>query len=167
MNYRRAVSVLLAVSAATMLATGSLGFTSVSADRGVSVNVVDSEDAYVNATACRNGGAVKVTVTNQYSDTFTVERITSGADELPGGKVSKQIIPGNSERFPVSQAGEKVTVHVTGKLTAAVTVTVQERSECPDWGWPGNGPNNDKKGNRSTRQGGPPETTAAAKTTAA
>jgi len=48
MNYQRAVSVLLAVTAASMLVTGSFGFTSVSAERGVTVSVTDDDRAYID-----------------------------------------------------------------------------------------------------------------------
>lgn len=136
MNTRRAVSIALAVAAAAMLATGSLGFSSVSAERGVQVNVVDTEDAFVNATVCRvdngNGDKVRVQVTNQYSSQFTVDTITTDLGrELPPGQRSVELSPGESETFQGKlKANNEVTVVVSGKLTATVKVEIGSPN-CP------------------------------------
>ncbi|WP_336326223.1 hypothetical protein [Halovenus sp. HT40] len=47
MNTLRLLSLGLAITAALLLVSGSLGFTSTTADRGVSVGVADDENAYV------------------------------------------------------------------------------------------------------------------------
>ncbi|QKY19146.1 hypothetical protein B4589_001665 [Halolamina sp. CBA1230] len=143
MNPRRTVSVLFAVLAATMLVTGSFGFTSVSADRGVSINVVDSENAYVGVSVCEksngngneNGNGanpVRVTVTNQFSDSFTVEKIAAG-DSAHSSEKEKQfgrsIDSGDRDTFNAF-GDEVVTVVVTDGLDATVTVEVEEKSTC-------------------------------------
>lgn len=134
MNPRRAVSVLLAVAAAAMLVTGSFGFTSVSAERGVAVNVVESENAYVGVSACEksngNGNGTepaRVMVTNQFSEEFTV-------DDISWGEVTKQLSldPGNSTTFNnVKLSDNTVTIGVTGGLDATVTTQVKEKGDCP------------------------------------
>lgn len=136
MNYRRAVSVLLAATAATMLVTGSFGFTSVSADRGVDVAVVEDENAYVSVSVCQkphgNGnenGAnpVKVTVTNQYSEAFNVTTVSGdGTDKSPAS--GDELSPGESVRYNNAFAETEVTVEVTGGLDA--TVTSQVEGKC-------------------------------------
>lgn len=166
MNTRRAVSIALAVAAAAMLATSSLGFSSVSAERGVQVNVVDAEDAYVNATVCRvdNGSAnkVRVQVTNQYSSQFTVDTITTDRGrELPAGQQSVELSVGESETFDGRlKANDEVTVHVSGNLTATVRVEIGS-PHCPIKGTSGSeGSGNDHgsngtKGNGSNSEGAP------------
>jgi len=140
MNYRRAVSVLLAVTAATMLVTGSFGFTSVSADRGVSVAVVDDENAYVSVSVCRkpsgngkqNGNGangVKVTVTNRFSESFRVAAISGDGRTVQPSKKT-EIGPGDSETYPNAFGDREVTVSVVGGLDATVTVEVGDR--CND-----------------------------------
>ena len=135
MNPRRTVSVLFAALAATMLVTGSFGFTSVSADRGVSVNVVDSENAYVGVSVCKesngegNGAKAEINVSNRFSDDFSVREITLGESEEPDWmKGSKDPIPpGESETFRVKAGNhDHVTVEVTGGLDASVTVNVSD-----------------------------------------
>ncbi|MFW5911459.1 MAG: hypothetical protein ACOCQV_01855 [Halolamina sp.] len=138
MNHRRAVSVLLAVTAAAMLVTGSFGFTSVSADRGVSVAVVDTENAFVNASACEKSNGqddrtnpVSVTVTNQFSDDFTVDEITweSGHPSKQASNPDEPIEPGASETFDGTFGDDTVTVVVSGSLDAAVTVPVEGKCD--------------------------------------
>jgi hypothetical protein len=153
MSHRRALSVVLAAVAATMLVTGSFGFTSVSAERGVSVAVVDSENAYVNASACeKSSGAgegadpVRVTVTNQFSSDFTVDEIRWNDSAQPGNNTQKKfdrtLQPGESARFDPNFGDEEVTVVVSGDLDATVTVPVDGRCNV-------NNVNNSSKGNNS------------------
>jgi hypothetical protein len=137
MNSNRAVSVLLAAVAATMLITGSFGFTSVSAERGVSVNVVESENAYVGVSACEksNGGdkganPVWVVVTNQFSDTFVVDDVSW--DDLQKARVLQ---PGESTTFKNAFADRSdgtVTIQVAGGLDATVTGEAKEKADCPE-----------------------------------
>ncbi|GAB7013194.1 hypothetical protein [Halolamina salina] len=149
MNSRRAVSVLLAAVAATMLVTGSFGFTSVSAERGVAVNVVESENAYVNVSACEksNGNATsrpaRVTVTNQFSGSFTIEDVSWGDLNR-----ERTLQPGESTTFNnafADAADGTVTVDVTGGLDATVTAQVSEKADCPK---------NPKKGGGNADKGG-------------
>lgn len=174
MNRSRAVSVALALAAAAMLATGSLGYTSVSADRGVQIEVVDHENAYVNATACevsRGNGQeptpVRVWVTNQYSGEFAVERIASGTDELSKAEVLATLEPGESERFESLKADGEVTVHVTGSLNAAVTVDVAGKDACQSGASTGNENGGSPEATTDRGQRGPPETTVGNETTTA
>jgi hypothetical protein len=138
MSHRRALSVVLAAVAATMLVTGSFGFTSVSAERGVSVAVVDSENAYVNASACakstgegEGSSGVKVTVTNQFSGAFTVDEIRWNESAQAGNNdrldPDEELPPGDSETYPNAFGDEEVTVVVSGDLDATVTVPVEGR----------------------------------------
>jgi hypothetical protein len=137
MTIQRAVSVMLAVVAVAMLATSTLGYTSASVDRGVQVNVVEAGDAYVNVTVCEtpqanasgNGGdPVKVTVTNQHADSFTVESITWSDDAHPtdtGMEPGDTLAPGSSVTYDNAFGTDEVTVVVSGGLDAAVTVDVE------------------------------------------
>lgn len=138
MNTQRAVSVAFAVAAAVMLATSSLGYSAVNAERGVRVEVVESEDAYVGVTVCRPGDSgggssdpVHVRVVNQYSDSFTVVDVTSDAgDSLPPGQQHERLDPGDSETFEPLRADDEVTVHVAGSVTATVNASVGSPN-CP------------------------------------
>jgi len=138
MKYTRSVSLVLAVAATAMLVTGSFGFTSVTAERNVSINVVDSENAYVDVSVCANANSngdgngassVTVTVKNQFSEAFTVEEIAWSDDAHSGGKEWNQtnsttIQPGNSETFNGAFGDDEVTVTVSGGVDARVTEDV-------------------------------------------
>jgi hypothetical protein len=141
MTIPRAVSATLAVVAVAMLATSTMGYSSVSVDRGVQVNVVEAEDAYVNVTVCEtpqaNGSGngpgnganpVKVTVTNQHAGSFTVESITWSDDAHPnrnGMEPGDVVEPGSSVTYNNAFGTDQVTVVVSGTLDAAVTVDVE------------------------------------------
>jgi hypothetical protein len=181
MNLPRAVSVTLAVAAAAMLATGSLGFSSVSAERGVQVNVVDAEEAYVGVVACEKPSSnnqgeganpVRVWVTNQYSGQFTVTAVTSDTGYSVTGQVPEQLAPGDSERFESLNADSEVTVTVTGGLDAVVTVDVYSTATCPrsvskgsDNSGEGNGTGTSSNGSGSTTQAPTATTTTTTETT--
>ncbi|MCD2203016.1 hypothetical protein [Halobacterium sp. KA-6] len=145
MNVPRVVSIVLALAAVSMLATGTLGFTSVSAERGVSVNVVDSEDAYVGVTACApqnsNGASssanassgqgvgnteVYVSVRNRYSRDITVERITEAAGDAQE-EPSSHIGPGARKTYNLDFNATEITVEIVGDgFDATVTADVNE-----------------------------------------
>ncbi|MFW5918171.1 MAG: hypothetical protein ACOCR0_01685 [Haloferacaceae archaeon] len=134
MNYRRAVSVLFAAAAATMLVTASFGFTGVSADRGVSIAVVDSENAYVGVSVCekdkgngKGSNPVKVTVSNRFSEPFRVASISGDDDSMEPNMNKGEIAPGDSETYPNVFGDEQVTVEVVGGLDATVTAEVGEQ----------------------------------------
>lgn len=137
MTIPRAVSVTLAIVAVAMLATSTLGYTSASVDRGVQVNVVEADDAYVNVSVCERGQAngpgnganpVKVVVTNQYVGSFTVESIRWSdnahpqKEELEPGDV---VNPGSSVTYNNAFGTDEVTVTVDGSFDAEVTVDVE------------------------------------------
>lgn len=137
MTIPRAISVTLALVAVAMLATSTLGYTSASVDRGVQVNVVEAEDAYVNVSVCERGQAngqgnganpVKVVVTNQHVGSFTVESITWSDDAHPqkeGLEPEDVVNPGSSVTYNNAFGTDEVTVAVSGSLDAEVTVDVE------------------------------------------
>ncbi|MGB9964502.1 hypothetical protein [Halobacterium hubeiense] len=162
MNWSRAVSIALALAAVSLLATGTLGFTSVSAERGVSVNVVDTDKAYVGVTACEptNGNGsdanassnngqgnadVYVTVTNRYSEPLTVEGISANThDAAPTDRNS--IGSGARETYALHVDATEVTVDVDGDgFDATVTAEVEsaDRSDCNPGKRTSNSGNND------------------------
>lgn len=140
MTPRRSVSLVLAVAATAMLVTGTVGFTGVSAERGVSVSVVEPDDAYVDVSVCANANSkanassanpVDVTVSNQYSEAFTVESVEWGADAHPNKTAIQpqvELEPGESTTFENAFGTDEVTVTVSRGLEATVTVAV--RSQC-------------------------------------
>ncbi|CQH61778.1 uncharacterized protein HHUB_3544 [Halobacterium hubeiense] len=148
MNGSRVASIVLALAAVSVLATGTLGFTSVSAERGVSVSVVDSESAYVGVTACApthsenetgNGSGagsadVYVTVTNQYSTPVVVEGIEGDGGNDGDLDDSSRVIPvGETKKYSLQFEAREVTVDATADaFDATVTATVVEkrRHDC-------------------------------------
>ncbi len=141
MNASRAVSIVLALAAVGMLATGTLGFTSVSAERAVSVNVVDNEDAYVGVAACAPTNAngtgeakVYVSVMNRHSTEVTVEEIATrggSTGDLPSSKTS--IATGEWETYRLYVNTSAVTVDVTGggfDATITANVDASHRKNC-------------------------------------
>jgi|GEM_PF-2122972 len=155
MNRSRVVAVVLAVVAVSALATGTLGFSSVTAERSVSVNVVNSSQAYVGVTACapthgngtNNGNDktagkgkstgkadVYVMVTNQFSSPMVVEQIEGNGSDADLDKSSRVIGVGDVEKYPLQFDASEVTVEVGGNgFDATVTATVtdeQDRSDC-------------------------------------
>jgi len=157
MHGPRVVSIVLALAAVSMLATGTLGFTSVSAERGISVNVVSNESAYVGVTACEpthgnesdanaskgngEGNAdLYVTVANRYSGTVTVEDISANAHDVELDDHDRTITSGDWQEYPLhlDVDATEVTVDVDGDgFDASVTADVQQqpRHDCN----PGNG----------------------------
>ncbi|MFB6073153.1 MAG: hypothetical protein ABEJ88_09315 [Halobacterium sp.] len=141
MNQRRLLSVALAVAAAMTLATGSLGYSSVSADRGVQVNVVQSENAYVGVVACAKGNGngngaapVRIWVTNQYSSSFTVQSVEWAADAggHNGLSPNDELDPGETAKYNSAFGGDEVVVNVTAPgFNASVTVDVHSKWACP------------------------------------
>jgi hypothetical protein len=117
--------VLLAAAAATMLVTGSFGFTSVSAERGVSVNVVEDNQAYIDYHAkdlsVENGDRVElVTLQNQLGG--EVELVDYSIDN---GPLSIENVSGLDTVSPGSNGTISGTVHCTQETTGTVGVTVK------------------------------------------
>jgi hypothetical protein len=133
MNGRRAASLLLACLAVSVLVFGSGGFSSVTAERSLSVAVVDTDEAYVGVDATQRGqsGTLTVTVTNRFVEPLTVERlVVDGTRERsPDGK-SSTVGVGDQRRYSVKTAGaDTVRVRVTAEgFEATVTVPVETTS---------------------------------------
>jgi hypothetical protein len=149
MSSTKLLSVLLAVVAVSALALGSAGFSSVSADRSVSVSVVDNENAYVGVAACElgaDGGTESKNETNQsggsasqvrlwvgtnFSSAFTVTQISGdGIDRKP----DVELEPGELKRLGPFDDVDSMVVSVEaedGSFSAEVTVDVVSKDACP------------------------------------
>lgn len=77
MSSTKLLSVLLAVVAVSALALGSAGFSSVSADRSLSVSVADNEEAYVGVAACELGASNSASETTPTETTSTETETTA------------------------------------------------------------------------------------------
>jgi hypothetical protein len=132
MNGRRAASLLLACLAVSVLVFGSGGFSSVTAERSLSVAVVDTDEAYVGVDATQRGqsGTLTVTVTNRFVEPLTVERlVVDGSRERPpDGNATVRV--GQQRTYSVKTAGaDTVQVRVTAEgFEATVTVPVETTS---------------------------------------
>lgn len=136
------LALLLVVVAS--LSVGTTGFSAVDADRSVSVDVVDDDEAYVGVVACAKGNdsegsgkeSVRVRVTNRYTDTLTVTAITNADVDRTDGTSDTEgtVEPGERERFEVVFADDirQVTVDVDAQgFDASVTRQVTAKSDCP------------------------------------
>ena len=122
MNGRKFLSLLIASVAVLSLAFGSGAFTSVSAERGVSVSVVDDENAFVGyATSDRtvsDGDRVTlVTVTNRMPGELTVTNVDISAGSMSFSNVNQPTM-GVGETGAIAgdvscSAGSSEPVHVT------------------------------------------------------
>lgn len=139
---RTALRIALLVVLATGLSVGTTGFTAVEADRTVSVNVVENDEAYVGVVACERsqgggtgGEPVRVWVENRYTDPLTVESVTSDdAARTDGDGDGVTVGVGDSERLEVVFDDEAPTVSVAVSadgFEATVTRPVTPKSECP------------------------------------
>ncbi|MFC4408603.1 hypothetical protein [Haloarchaeobius iranensis] len=139
MTRLKLLSAVLAVAAAAALVTGSAGFSSVSAERGVSVTVVEDDQALVNVEACYtsaspnqgNQSPVKVRVTNQLPTALTIEHVNG--ESVPPGR--ETVAPGG--QVVVNQAYDSPMSEVTVELESdggtgvTLTRTVVQKSNCP------------------------------------
>lgn len=119
----RTLSIVLALLAATGLLVGSMGVTSVHADRGVSVAVVDDDSAYVgyessDMTVADGDRVDLVTVTNRFFGPVSVTDVAVAADGVAFENLSA----------PSLDSGEQAviagTVDCEGATTATVEITV-------------------------------------------
>jgi len=150
MNRRRALALTLAVVAVCAMTVGSMGFSSVSANRDVSVSVVDNENASIGVEACEmantnssgnngvgngegggnnestNSKSTKVYVTNRYADSIDATAESS----------QKSIKPGHVGKLPVTALeDETVTVHASGDgIDATIHATVKNKADCDQHG---------------------------------
>lgn len=146
----RTFALVCALLAATSVSAGTVGFSAVSADRDVSVAVVEDEQAYVDVEVCEasddsetetedgesddgdDGDDVLVRVSNQYTNDLHVsiasdDSIAADADEGPTVSV------GTQEQFEVEfdDRPETVTVDVMASdFEASITRSVTTTAEC-------------------------------------
>lgn len=130
MSKLRVASVVVLVVASTGLMFGSMGFSSVAADRGVSVAVADDDSALVGydtgtVQVTGNERVDLVTVTNRLSSEASVTNVTvtTGADDVTVSSVSKPTLdPGESEAVAAD-------IHCPGNRDVPVTVSVTVEGE--------------------------------------
>lgn len=125
MNTRKTLSLVLAVIAAIGLLVGSIGFGTVTAERGVNLGVASDDNAYIGYDttdmAVTDGDRVEiVTVTNRLHDDVSVTDVSVDAESLTFENPSEPTLaPG--EQAPIDgtvdcQAGVTETVEVTVSL---------------------------------------------------
>lgn len=126
MNRTKALSLVLLLIASMGLVSGSFGFTSVSAERGVSVQVVDDESAFVGYQSSdltvRDSETIDlVTVTNRFADNIDVMDVTisDGSFTISDPTMPTAISPG--ERGTI-QATVDCIPHETQEIEVTVTV---------------------------------------------
>lgn len=149
MSALKTLSVALAVVAVTGLAVGSVGFGTATAERGVSVAVVDDDSAYFgyessDMTVADGDRVEVVTVTNRLFDDVSVTNVTVESESVtfsdlgeptlsPGESAAIEgtvdCAPGDSETVEVSVtlAGEGVIASIYGD-----TVTREFEVACAD-----------------------------------
>jgi len=150
----RLVSLALALAAVTALVAGSVGFSTVAADRAVTAAVVEDDRAYVDVDACynyagagdaagdaRNGTPVNVVLTNRFLAEVRIAEITSPDADTKGGTAPRRgnghVAPGDDNAdYPARQVFdggvERVTVRLIapdGSLGVRLTRTVD--GNCP------------------------------------
>jgi hypothetical protein len=124
MDKTKALSFALIFVASTGLVSGSFGFTSVSAERGVSVQIVDDESAFVGYQSSdltvRDSETIDlVTVTNRFAGTIDVMDVTiaDGSFTISDPTTPTAISPGESGTI-------QGTVDCTPSETQEIEVTV-------------------------------------------
>ena len=130
MSRLKLASLILASLAVAGLVVGSMGFTSVSGTRDVSVSVAGNEEAYlgVGATPAGNDGTT-VTVENRFDRPVTVERVVAGdgeASDAASATPDLLIGAGEEQSITVDLDADSVTLVVSGegvKVRVAVRVT--------------------------------------------
>jgi hypothetical protein len=132
---RRVALVVLAFAAVALFATGAFGFTSVSAERGVSVAVVDDESAFLGlpndpAVDCTVGGSPEedckelelLTVTNQFSTGLTALSVAPAESEA---SVEDLAVSADVDDATPLQPGDAVTITGDVDCAAGETVTAE------------------------------------------
>lgn len=124
MNRTRTLAIILLLVASTGFIFGSFGFTSVSAERDVSVQVVNDEQAYVGYQSSdltvRDGKTVDlVTVENRFTDVISVIDVTieDGPFTITTPTIPSNISPGKSRTI-------RGTVDCSPAKTQEIEVTV-------------------------------------------
>lgn len=134
MNLLRGLALVLAFAAATMLVFGSLGFSSVAADRGVAVSVVEDDSAYVGLAVCdrpttnSSGHPVEVNIQNLFGVELAIDGIDGTLDDP---EPPDSVAPGTEADFTmrVANGTEGVTLHAhTTSATVEVTREIRDGS---------------------------------------
>lgn len=139
----RALSVVLAFTAAVGLVFGTAGFTAMEADRGVDVNVTDDENAYLGynetvtqtSTSHNNTTTVTATVEAEYRNRLTEDLTLTVTAEADGSSTEEplDISKGEAKSVEISRTcspGEKIvfTFDATGS-GSDVSVSLERRRE--------------------------------------
>lgn len=126
MNTLRTAGLGLAIVASLLLVSGTLGFTSTTADRGVSVNVANDENAFVGyesedkTDVNPNTSQISViSVENRFEQSINVTDVELSSDNE---KIS--LSPESREELP-----ENIETGDTGEVEAAVDCTPSEEAE--------------------------------------
>ncbi|MDH5018892.1 hypothetical protein [Halobacterium rubrum] len=130
MNKLKLASIVLAAVASTGLVFGSVGFSAVAADRGVSVSVASDDEAlvgYESETVDVTGTerVALVTVENRLPSDASVTNVTvtTGDDDVTVSKVSKPEI-GTGDKEPI-----EADIHCHGNEDVSITVSVTVEGE--------------------------------------
>lgn len=135
MNTIRILSLGLAITAALFLVSGTLGFTSTTADRGVSVTVADDEDAFVgynptDVRGAREDNEIEIfTIQNRFNQNISVidvrlhDRQSDVA--LAVGDLPTDIRPGD----PAEVRATLTECQLPPNKTASIETTVEIRGE--------------------------------------
>lgn len=116
MDIYKALSLLLAVAAVSTLLVGSAGFTSVSAERPVSVGVVEDSEAYVGYHPVGDG--TKLSDSNETVTLVNVTNRLSSTIENISVELTKTDVSGELTQVP-----ETIGVGETGTITAELRQT--------------------------------------------
>ncbi len=128
MGRRRQIALLGLAVASLMLATGSGAFTSTSADRGVSVSVVEDDRAYLSHSwheLDRCGNQDLVTITNRFSTTLTEVNVTVVDSEGVTPEINnepEQLGPGESATVKINPHAPE---NASQEIERSVTVTIE------------------------------------------
>lgn len=131
MNRRWVYGAVLALAVASLLGTG--GFSTISADRGVSVAVTGNDNAYLGYEANCHDGTLNITITNRFDETLTDGSVTIAGNETElseiesGENVTVTFNVSGSGNQAIN-AGDPVTVEVSGAgISAELDRTVPEQ----------------------------------------
>ena len=139
----RALSVVLAFTAAVGLVFGTAGFTAMEADRGVDVNVTDDEDAYLGynetvtqtSTSHNNTTTVTATVEAEYRNRLTEDLTLNVTAEADGSSTEEtlDISKGEAESVEISRTcspDEKIVFRFVATGSGSdVSVSLERRRE--------------------------------------
>lgn len=148
---RRTLILLLGGASSGAMSVGTGAFSSVEAERGVAVNVVEDENAYLgldveNRTATVGRPAEVVDITNSFADDLSLDvsvegmnEVVSGVtvgDESPDEAFSLELAPGESESVSITcgQVGDaSFTLGFSGETDGASVEKTRtfDEIDCP------------------------------------